>query len=326
MSYSIQEVVSDGTLVLLDIAIDYFEREDITVYFDEVPNAYDWEWIGTTQRTIEFPTAIPVGVVVLVRRNTDISQPRHIFTLGAKFTAQSLDEDLKQVLQIAQEAKEGGWGESTSELREDLALPSGSTLIGHDPSLGGNTSVYLELLEHAADLAELHSPGGSAVVGYTPTGTGAVAALVQTKLREVVSFRDFGAVGDAVADDTAEVLLALNSGARVVDGQGLTYKLTENIAPTAQNIVIQNAVFDISAITTGGSAIGFTGTQGAGVVLTADTLTSSNAIVVGDTSTFVPDTYAWLASSVVFEGTTGTLLGQIVKIKSVDSGDRKSVV
>lgn len=157
-------------------------------------------------------------------------------------------------------------------------------------------------------------------VVYQPAGADAVARTAQDKMREFVSVKDFGAVGDGAADDTSEVLLALNSGAKVVDGQGLTYKLTSNIAPTSQNIVIQNAVFDISAITTGGSAIGFTGAQGDGVDLTSNTLTGSSAIKVGSTATFAADTYAWLSSTTVFDTTTETVLGQMVKIKSVDSG------
>jgi hypothetical protein len=42
-------------------------------------------------------------------------------------------------------------------------------------------------------------------IGYTPAGTGAVATTVQAKLRESVSVKDFGAVGDGVADDTDEL-------------------------------------------------------------------------------------------------------------------------
>jgi len=40
-------------------------------------------------------------------------------------------------------------------------------------------------------------------VTYTPAGTGAVTTNVQAKLRETVSVKDFGAVGDGVTDDTA---------------------------------------------------------------------------------------------------------------------------
>lgn len=46
-----------------------------------------------------------------------------------------------------------------------------------------------------------------AAAEYTPAGTGAVVSTVQAKLRESVSVKDFGAVGDG-SDEYAEILLA----------------------------------------------------------------------------------------------------------------------
>lgn len=76
-------------------------------------------------------------------------------------------------------------------------------------------------------LADLSESGGSALVGFLQSGTGAVATTVQAKLRETVSVKDFGAVGNGTTDDTTAIQTAINSGAKAVYFPAGTYIVTE---------------------------------------------------------------------------------------------------
>ena len=71
------------------------------------------------------------------------------------------------------------------------------------------------------------------LVSFTPSGTGAVVRSVQSKERDTVSVKDFGAVGDGVTDDTAAIQLALNSGSTSVFIPHGRYNFTALTMPTS---------------------------------------------------------------------------------------------
>jgi hypothetical protein len=76
-------------------------------------------------------------------------------------------------------------------------------------------------------------------VAYDPAGTGAVATTVETKLRETVSVKDFGAVGDGVTDDTAAINLAIvavgSAGGGTVYFPAGTY-IVDRVGAAAANV------------------------------------------------------------------------------------------
>ena len=73
---------------------------------------------------------------------------------------------------------------------EALSASGGAALVGNTPSgTIAATTVQGAINEIVSDLA---ASSGSSLVGYTLAGTGAVTTTVQSKLREMVSVKDFG--------------------------------------------------------------------------------------------------------------------------------------
>jgi hypothetical protein len=66
----------------------------------------------------------------------------------------------------------------------------------------------------------------SSLITFLPAGTGAVSRSVQSKLRDTVSVKDFGAVGNGATDDSASIQAAINSV--IASGGGTVYIPTGN--------------------------------------------------------------------------------------------------
>ena len=74
---------------------------------------------------------------------------------------------------------------------------------------------------------DLAVPGGSNIVGFQQDGTGSTPRTAQDKMRENRSTLDYGAVGNGVTDDTsAFAVMSGLSADKPIDGLGKTYLVT----------------------------------------------------------------------------------------------------
>jgi hypothetical protein len=106
-----------------------------------------------------------------------------------------------------------------------------------ETKLGTGAVTSAKILDGTILNADVNASAGitASKLSFTQAGTGATARTVDSKLKDIVSVKDFGAVGDGVANDTAAIQAALDSGAKAVYVPTGTYIVT--------NLFIQSSDF-----------------------------------------------------------------------------------
>ena len=121
--------------------------------------------------------------------------------------------------------------------------------------------------------------GNATAISYTLTAPGATAQTVQTKLDQYVSVKDFGAVGDGVANDRAAIQTAIDAvsaggGGQIWFPQG-KYNIGTTGLITYQNIILSGDVTRYAGATTRGTSIIYTG---AGVAIYGENILDAQVL------------------------------------------------
>jgi len=151
-----------------------------------------------------------------------------------------------------------------------VAVPAGSykitgTVTGIFYSFGVVT-IVTGTVNYISNLASLGTSTGSTLVGTTNGNTGSITRTVAAKLNDTVSVKDFGAIGDGVADDTAAMQAAHNTGQLIYYPAG-TYVFTTISFVQGGIIGAGNLTKLISTNANSANLITFTGTTSVNAAL-----------------------------------------------------------
>ena len=187
--------------------------------------------------TLYFQLRQRSGTTVKIRRVLPVTQETD-YVANDPFPAEAHEDALdKLTMLVQQEAAnsdlaisfpEGDVGSGLNNIVPS-AVDRAGRILGFDNggsvSLPNTTVAQLD----AAVSSFVNATGNNAVsILYDPAGADAEQSTVQAKLREFVSVKDFGAVGDGVTDDTSAIQDAISSSdsTEIIHFPNGTYKVT----------------------------------------------------------------------------------------------------
>lgn len=258
----------NGSTVLYSFTFPYLDTSHIQV---EVNGAATTAYTLANATTIQFNTAPANGASIRIYRKTTDTQLLSTFFPGSAIRAQDLNEDFNQSLYIAQETR----NETANAVAGQIADGSIGT-----SKLADNSVTTAKIADGTIVNADVNANAGIAAskLSFTQAGTGAAARTVDSRLKDVVSVKDFGATGNGSTDDTAAIQAAINAvlsqpltsgGAGSVFFPAGAYKVTStiNIPPrSGQTYNVGLRIYGEGIGGNGGSntvliaATGFTGT------------------------------------------------------------------
>ncbi len=214
--------VADGVQTQFIYPFPIFADEDISIYFDGAEQFSGFTIAGageTTGGTVTFDTAPANSIVVMIERRMPLERLTD-FLEGGDFSARAINNELDFLIGAIQQV---GRDQAPMLRYTDDEAPGKIEL----PTKAIRANMVLGF-DGDGDPVAVSTEGVMASPDFTASGTGAATRSSTDKFSDLISVKDFGAVGDGVADDTLPIQQALAAHFNVFLPEG-TYLITSPI-------------------------------------------------------------------------------------------------
>lgn len=189
---------------------------------------------------VTFTVAPAFGLTVVRQRVMPYEREQDYQTNG-DFAAAEVNADFDRPVMMIQQLAEA--------IARAIVLPpelagTSTGLPGPESLKGLRWNALANGLENYTISGFTH-PDGSANVGYQPAGAGAFASTVQAKLREVISVKDFGALGNDSNNDLTAIQTAIDYAASLTNGAEVffpagVYRMSAGVnVPNSKSITLR---------------------------------------------------------------------------------------
>lgn len=269
--------IGNGTTSVFPFTFKVFQASDLDVIKLTISTGVESTLVLTTDYTVSLngdqnsnpggnvtltAGALAAGYTLTITSDIANLQPTDLTNQGGFYPEVITDSLDRATIQIQQMAENIGRSikAPVSDGSVNMELPATSNraskylvfdangLPSVSSGSGTDTALRADLANSTVALA------GSSLVGFRASSASSTARTVLDKLRDSVSVKDFGAVGDGVADDTAAINAALLASPAVFLPTG-TYKTTAPITLNDSNILVGAGITSIIKNTTGSSVI-----------------------------------------------------------------------
>lgn len=241
MPFSYAQYPGNGSTVTFTVPFPYLLRAHVKLYYglslqsggytQLLVDGVNYSWTSATQ--VQLTAAPVVGQTLSIRRETPTTSRLVDWNDGSALTADALDTADLQNFYAIQEHKD--YIEALS-INPNTNVADGS-ITANKLSSDAVTTIKIQdqavtsgkIADGAILDVDVNAGAGIAAskLAFTQSGTGATARTVDSRLKETVSPKDFGAVGDNSTNDTAAISAVRTAFTNTsIDLAGASYRVT----------------------------------------------------------------------------------------------------